>query len=342
MTVARRLGEGALTLAIGTLGGVLFDAAGMPAGWLAGPMVAVAAAALFSLPVALPASLRNIAFVLLGTMIGGTVDRRSLEALPDWPVSAAGLAVGIALLLVAIPWWLGRHHGFDRKTARMCAMPGALGFVILHAMEIGADTRRVAIHQVLRLAAMVLIVPGLFALVSDTGTVTGLRRGEPLDLRIAVALALAGYAAFAVGARLRLPAPAFFAPMLLSAGLSLSGWFDRGVFPVELLVPALVVSGSVIGTRFVGASSGSLWRNTRSGLESVLLALVITAAIAWPVARITSLPFIQLLLAYAPGGFEIMTVLAISLGMDPAFVAGHQLLRFMAVCLILPFLHRKS
>ncbi len=341
MKANRRLGEGVLTLAIGTLGGVLFDSAGVPAGWLAGSMAAVATAAILSLPVALPLSLCNIAFVVLGTMIGTTVDRRSLEALPEWPVSVAGLAVAIVVLLAVIPVWLQRYHGIDRRTAQMCAMPGAMSFVILHAIDIGADSRRVAILQVLRLASMLMIVPSLFALAYGTGTLTGLRDSTPLEWPLALALVAVGYAVFPVARKLRIPAPAFMVPMFVSAGISLSGWFERGVLPAEFLWPALVVSGSVIGTRFRGTSSAYLWESAKAGLGSVVLAVIVTGTLAWPVAEITSLPFIQVLLAYAPGGFEVMTVLSLSLGMDPAFVAGHQLLRYLAVCVALPFLFRK-
>ncbi len=66
----------------------------------------------------------------------------------------------------------------------------------------------------------------------------------------------------------------------------------------------------------------------------MILAVAITGMLPWAVACITSFPFLQVLLAYAPGGVETMTVLSLSLGLDPAFVAGHQLLRFLAVVLI--------
>ena len=342
MRVPRRIGEGALTLLIGALGGVLFDLAGIPAGWLAGSMIAVAAAAVLSAPVTLPRSMSDIAFVMLGTTIGTTVDRRSFEGLPDWPVTVAGLVVGIALLLTVVPLYLRRNHGIDRTTARMCAMPGAMGVVILHAIEVGADSRRVAIVQVLRLTSMLMIVPGLFALFYGSDNLGGLRDGAPLDWAPALALVACGYAILPLAKRLRLPAPSFMAPMFLSAGLSLSGWFERGLLPVELLCPALVIGGSVIGTRFCGTSLRYLLESARAGLGSVALAVLVTGMLAWPVAAVTPFPFIQVLLAYAPGGIEVMTVLSLSLGLDPAFVAGHQLLRYLAVCVLLPFLFREQ
>ncbi len=49
----------------------------------------------------------------------------------------------------------------------------------------------------------------------------------------------------------------------------------------------------------------------------------------------------QVWLAFAPGGLEAMTVLAFTLDTDPAFVAGHQIIRFLAVSMIVPFMLRK-
>ena len=337
-----RFREWALTLAIAASGGVLAGTTGVPAGWLAGPMIAVAAAAVLRVPVAMPASMRDGAFVVLGTMIGTTVDRRTLEALPEWPISVTGLVVGIVIMLAVIPAWLHRLHGIDRKTARMCAMPGAMGFVILHAIETGADSRRVAILQILRLSTMLLVVPGLFAIIYDTAPPRASGDVPLLSWPVALGLVAAGYAVFPLARRLRLPAPAFFAPMCLSAGLSLTGWFDRGSLPLELMLPALVVSGAAIGSRFRDTSPRYLLESVRAGLGSVILAVAITGTLAWAVAGITSFPFLQVLLAYAPGGVEMMTVLSLSLGLDPAFVAGHQLMRFLAVCLILPFLVTRS
>ncbi len=337
-----RLRECALTLTIAACGGVLCGASGVPAGWLAGPMIAVAAAAVLRVPVTMPAPLRDGAFAVLGTMIGTTVDRRTLEAMPEWPVSVVGLVIGIAIMLAVIPAWLHRLHGIDHKTARMCAMPGAMSFVILHAIETGADSRRVAILQILRLSTMLLVVPGLFAIIHDSGPLRASGDAPFLSWPLALGLVAAGYAVFPLARRLRFPAPAFFAPMCLSAGLSLTGWFDHGSLPLELMLPALVVSGAAIGSRFRDTSPRYLLESVRAGLGSVILALAITGTLAWAVARITSFPFLQVLLAYAPGGVEMMTVLALSLGLDPAFVAGHQLMRFLAVCLILPFLVTRS
>ena len=61
-------------------------------------------------------------------------------------------------------------------------------------------------------------------------------------------------------------------------------------------------------------------------------------AAAYSVSSWIGLPFGQLLLAYAPGGLEAMIMMAFILDLDPAFVAAHQLVRYIGMILILPFL----
>jgi uncharacterized membrane protein AbrB (regulator of aidB expression) len=49
-----------------------------------------------------------------------------------------------------------------------------------------------------------------------------------------------------------------------------------------------------------------------------------------------SLSFADVLIAYAPGGLEAMTILAFALHLDPAFVGAHHLWRFFFVSLMMP------
>jgi len=67
----------------------------------------------------------------------------------------------------------------------------------------------------------------------------------------------------------------------------------------------------------------------------------ISLVAAYVVANWIDLPFGQLLLAYAPGGLEAMIMMAFILDLDPAFVAAHQLVRYIGMILILPFVTQK-
>jgi uncharacterized membrane protein AbrB (regulator of aidB expression) len=46
------------------------------------------------------------------------------------------------------------------------------------------------------------------------------------------------------------------------------------------------------------------------------------------------------IVAFAPGGLEAMTILAFVIGLDPAFVGAHHLARFLLIAMLLPFVAR--
>jgi uncharacterized membrane protein AbrB (regulator of aidB expression) len=61
---------------------------------------------------------------------------------------------------------------------------------------------------------------------------------------------------------------------------------------------------------------------------------------AFAVAYALSLRIGDVVLAYAPGGLEAMTILSFALGLDPAYVGAHHLGRFILVSVALPIATR--
>ena len=49
------------------------------------------------------------------------------------------------------------------------------------------------------------------------------------------------------------------------------------------------------------------------------------------------LPVLQVWLGYAPGGVETTALLAMSLGLDAAFVSSHHIMRVVILNLLVPF-----
>jgi uncharacterized membrane protein AbrB (regulator of aidB expression) len=58
------------------------------------------------------------------------------------------------------------------------------------------------------------------------------------------------------------------------------------------------------------------------------------------VGALTALPAAALLLAYAPGGFAEMSIVALRLGIDASFISTHQLARIVLAIFIAPLLFR--
>jgi uncharacterized membrane protein AbrB (regulator of aidB expression) len=57
-------------------------------------------------------------------------------------------------------------------------------------------------------------------------------------------------------------------------------------------------------------------------------------------AAIVDVPIGQVLVAFGPGGLDAMAALALTMHMDSAFVAVHQLARFIAIAIVAPFAAR--
>lgn len=328
------------TLLLGTGGGLLFMAIGMPAALLAGSMVAVAATTLSGIEVGLSTRLRDLTFIVLGAILGATIDRDTVASFASWPVSLAGLLLSLVVVMIVVPRYLTRRHGIDRPTAWLCAIPGALSYVIALASDLShVDLRRVAVLQTMRVAMLLALIPAVVGLATDIPPHAS-DPAETLSWPMAGLIVALCIVCVPLARRLRMPAPTFVAPMFLSGVLSVAGFY-HGQFPVELLWPALIVTGIAVGARFAGTSAVFLWQCLKAGMGGLLIALAITSGFALGVSGITGDDFLQLCLAFAPGGFDVMPVLAFAFNLDPAFVAGHQLVRFLAISLTLPFLLRR-
>lgn len=326
------------TLAISAAGGTSFALVGVPGGYLSGAILAGAAAALSGAELRVSQSVRNVALTVLGMVVATTITQETLRSLPQWPVSILALATAMAGLIVVLPRYFTRVHDIDTPTARLCAIPGALSLVLALADDLAVDERRVAVLQSLRLALLMVLVPLAVGLGMSTGD--AVQAPTPLlawsHLLIVVVFSLAGIMA---ARKLGMPAPYLTGPMLLSGTLFATGTYD-GRLPEPLVAAAFIVLGASVGARFAGIDRAYLMSCVGAGAGGIGISVALTGMIAWPAAVYLGIPFIQVWLALAPGGLDTMIALALAMGVDPAFVAGHQFLRLIGLFMIVPFLFR--
>jgi membrane AbrB-like protein len=128
-----------------------------------------------------------------------------------------------------------------------------------------------------------------------------------------------------------------FGGMMAAAVLHLSGGVS-GQMPPAILIPCQIGLGCFIGLRFLGTDVAFLRKALAPSLGAFAIAMIIAAIGAVVVSQGLDLPLGQVLVAFAPGGLEAMTILAFVLGLDPAFVAAHQLARFLGLSLLLPLI----
>jgi uncharacterized protein len=127
-----------------------------------------------------------------------------------------------------------------------------------------------------------------------------------------------------------LPAKYLLGPMLVSAGVHVIGLSDFKP-PQEVVIAAQLVLGTTIGCRFLGTPPKEILRVLLVSLGSTAILIAITLAFGYAVARVSSHGAIPLILAYSPGGLAEMSLVALALHIEVAFVAAHHIVRVFLV-----------
>ncbi|MCR9068730.1 MAG: AbrB family transcriptional regulator [Rhodobacteraceae bacterium] len=324
------------TLLIGAAGATIFWLVGFPAAVLTGPAAAVSLATLLGLRTAIPPLLRDAVFLVLGLQIGSTVTPEVIETALAWPVSLLMLTATLIVVLQSARAVLRRGFGYDRMTALLAATPGHLSYVLGLSTDLAADVPRVALVQSVRVLMLTLLVPVLIALWGVEGTAQLADRGESSALSLAVLFPLA-LGLGLIFRRLSIPAPLLLGAMAVSA-IGHGSDLTPGAMPAWMTVVAFVCMGALIGTRFRGLDRRGLGAAFLAGVVTTLIACAVAAAGAWLAGGLVGLPPAALLLAFAPGGVEVMAAIAIETGLEPAFVAAHHVFRLVVLTVLVPIL----
>lgn len=324
----------ALTLAIGAAGGCAFWLLNLPAAWLAGSMLAVTAAALAGLRTWLPNWLRTTVFVLFGIQLGSAVTRQTVAHIGHWPVSMGLMAVTVTAVAVVSFAYYRRLANWPPITALLGGVPGAFSTVLALADAYSADVAAVAVVQCIRLFFLVAVLPLVMTTVGLHGAAV-VAATAPMSLQSLAAMIVTGAIGGFILYRLKVPAGLIFGAAAPAAVLKLSG-LAEGAMPTGLLVPAYIVLGAMIGTRFAEFSLPRLKSLIGVGLGSFVLAFAVASTGAFLASSLTGISLALTLIAFAPGGLDTMTILAFALGLDPTFVAAHQIGRYFILAVALP------
>lgn len=333
----------ARTLIIGAAGGTIFYLLDTPLPWMMGAMFATGNAALAGLELRMDSRVRTGMIVVLGVLLGAAFSPDILDRIPRWPISLAALVGYVVISSFAAYAYFRYVAKFDPRTAFFSGIPGGLNEMIVLGQSMGADDRQIGVSHTTRIFLVVMVLPILFRTFDDQ-YVAGLRSFAteaeagmgPADVAILAACAIVGI----FGARaLRIPAPQLTGPMILSAAVHLTGLTDAAP-PVILVAIAQVFIGGSVGARFSGLSYRQMGRIIRDGGVATLILLAITAIFAVGLSTLAGFPFGSVVLAYSPGGFTEMSLVALALNIDTAFVATHHITRITIVVFLMPWIVR--
>lgn len=327
----------ALTLVIGTAGGAFFSLFSIPLAWLLGALATSTIGSMLKLPLHLPARFRMAMIGVVGVMLGSAFTAERLTDAVRWLPSLSALPLYVLVVGVVIFLFIRRFSSFDPRTTFFASAPGGLSEIIAMSDEMGGDVARVSLIHATRLTFIVFTIPWIAAAFgTDSTGVTGPTVATISSLTQVVILTVAAILGYLIAKRLRMPAATFIGPLLGSMVVYLTGWVE-GSLPYVVLAAAQVVIGAGVGVRFAGIPLPLIRRAMLLGAGATLLMLIITVAFAAVLAPLTGYGLPLLVLAFIPGGFTEMSLIALAMGVDPAFVVTHHSVRvFLVVSIALP------
>ena len=154
-----------LTLAIASIGGLLFLQLGVPAGGMLGAMFAVGISSLAGIPIQpFPKEFFGYMLVGIGIMVSGSISPEFLEYLTGGGLLFPVLLSTIFTLLTALGVATIIHKvvGWDYPTCFLAAAPGGFTVMTALAVKYGQDSFRVSLLHLCRLIAIKTVVPIVF------------------------------------------------------------------------------------------------------------------------------------------------------------------------------------
>lgn len=317
-----------LTLGPAALGGALWEAMGLPLGWLMGAAVVTGAAAMCNVEIRVPKPLYNVSLALLGASVGLAITPDVATVIVVWaPVMVLAAVLGVLAAVLMAPH-LARWGRMERSTAFFSLLPGGVIEMANIGDAYGADRTNIAALHAVRVALAVGVLPLILFAFYDTPPI--ISDSEGLTALQLLAVAAAGLVGGGLAARGGLPA-AWLLGALLLVGLVSSFGAVSGRIPEPLLAIVQVLVGMSLGARFQRDRLASIPRALAVGTP-VLLIIMTGMALAASLASL-ALPFSTsaLILCFSIGGMAEMVLTSKALGQPVALVAAFQAVRAVIV-----------
>lgn len=329
-----------LTYAVAGVGVAVFLWLHLPLPWLIGPIVSCLIAALLGAPLKGNKLVNDAMRSILGVAVGATFTVAVLISMAGmWPTLLMIPVMVATIGAIGVPYFQ-RIWGFDFATSYYSAMPGGLQDMLAFGEEAGGDVRALSLIHATRVMVVVVALP--FILQGYWGADLSSPPGAPAtsiapsQLLIMVFCGIVGWrVAKAVG----LFGASILGPLILAAILALLGVLEHRP-PAEAIWLAQFFIGMSVGSKYAGVTLREVRKDVAAALGFCLILIALTFVFAEIIYLADLAPPMETLLAFAPGGQAEMTVLALIVGADMAFVIAHHVLRIFVVILGAPIAAR--
>lgn len=308
----------------------------LPLPWLLGPIAACLTAALMGFQMRAMTRLNTAMRTILGVAVGATFTPAIMASMIGmWPTLLLLPVMIVCIGLVGVPYFQ-RFWGYDFATSYYSAMPGGLQDMLIFGEEAGGDPRTLSLIHATRILVIVVSLPFIlqaFWSVDLTNPPGAPAASIPIDqLGIMIVCAFVGWRlADAVG----MFGASILGPMIAAGLVAVSGFLTQRP-PAEAIWLAQFFIGMTVGVKYTGITMQEVRRDLVAGAGFCGLLLVLTFIFVEIVYGFGLAPGMEALLAFAPGGQAEMTVLALIVGADMAFVVAHHVLRIVIVIMGAP------
>ncbi len=324
-------------LLIGGVGGALFFIVDLPLAWMLGSMCFATIAALRNIDVSVNDTLRKVMTAILGVMLGSGFSSDTLSALGKWTGGLALLIISVILSMVIVYYFYRKAGKFDQVTAYFSAAPG--GFNIMYEMgdAKGGNGPVIALIHASRILILVMTVPLVFryGIGYDTGVDGDALFGTVKDLAGDGLLVIAALLGYGLGRLCRLPAYHLMGPLLATAVFQMLEITDVSP-PMILVYMAQLVIGTAIGARFMGTKFSEIRHVIGLSFVSTAIMIIIATIFALIFSEMLGISVAGIILALSPGGLAEMSLVALALGIDVAFVSIMHVIRIALIIALVP------
>jgi fructose-1,6-bisphosphatase class II len=232
-----------------------------------------------------------------------------LHNIATYPASVTAMMTCVFVMTALSTIICIKFAGWNRSTALLASVPGALAYILSIIPTTNANTPRVVAVQMVRVLFLMALVP---VLVAESGFQLATGSMRPDDSWLMFAAECAAGACFGfVLTRFKLAGGMLLGAMTVSA---LAHGFEvaHGRAPQIALISGQILIGAWSGSRFAGFDWGLFLRQSPVILGSITLSVLVAAGFAGATSVALGLPFGATFLAFSPGGFEAMAVLALA------------------------------
>lgn len=337
-----------IALAVGAMtAGLLTQAARVPGAWLIGPMLVGLAAGVSGLAVPrLPRPFLVASQGVVGTLMAGAFDPASVPMIVANWLAVTVTVAGTMLASVAVGIGLTRATPLHRATATLGTLPGGAQGMVAMSVELGADTRAVALMQYARVVLAVLSASLVGRVAIALGATPRSAAGDAFggvaaatDIRTYLLTATIAALGVWLAPRLRVPAGLFIGPLVLGIVAAEVG-VVRTAWPIGFAQAAYVVLGLYVGLMFDRTAVRRVSRQLPAIVASIVALIGLCGLLGLVLVRLTGTDYLTAFLATTPGGLDSLPAIGLSAGADVSLMLAVQMARLFAVVLVGPPLAR--